>query len=59
MDEILEMSREINFNSLIYHCKGPNPSKSFTKFEGPMYTYNQLKNVDKTLSQVEEDKKKN
>ena len=58
MDEILEMSREINFNNLIYHFKVLSPSMSFTKFEGPMLTYDQLKNGNDTLSQVEEDKKK-
>ena len=39
MDKILEMSREINFNNLIYHFKGPSPSRSFIEFGGPMYTY--------------------
>ena len=55
MDEILEISKEINFNNSIYHFKGPSPSISFTEFGGPMYTYNQLKNGDK--QQVEEDQK--
>ena len=58
MDEILEMRRSINFDNLIYHFKGPSPSLSFTKFGGPMYTCNKLKNGDKTLPQVEEDQKK-
>ena len=58
MDEIIEMSREINFNNVIYHFKSSSPSIRFTEFEGPMYTYNQLKNGDKTLSQVEEDQRK-
>ena len=42
MDEILEMSSEINLNILIFHFKGPSPSICFTEFGGPMYTYNQL-----------------
>ena len=58
MDEILQMSREINFNNLNYHSRGPGPSISFTELAGPMYTCNQLKNGDKTLSQVEEDQTK-
>ena len=58
MYEILEISSEINFNILIYHFKGLIPSISFPEFGGPMHIYNQLKNGDKTLSQVEEDKKK-
>ena len=56
MDEKLEMNREFNFNNLIYHFKGPSPSIGFTEFAGPMYTYNQLKNGNKILGQVEEDK---
>ena len=58
MDEILHISREINFNNLNYHFRGPGPSISFTELTGSMYTYNQLKNGDKTLSQVEEDQAK-
>ena len=58
MDEILKMSREINYSNLVYDFKGPNPSINFAIFGGPMYTYNQLKNGEKTLQQVEEDQKK-
>ena len=47
------MSGEVNFNDLIYHFKRLSPSISFAEFEGPMYTYNQLKNGEKILSQVE------
>ena len=57
MDEILEISREIDFNNLIYHFKGPSPSINVTKFVGPKYTFDQLKNGSKTLLQVEEDQK--
>ena len=57
MNEILEISREIDFNNLIYHFKGPSPSINFNKFVGPKYTFDQLKNGSKTLLQVEEDQK--
>ena len=57
MDEIIEMSRGINFNNVIYHFKSSSSSIRFTEFGGPMYTYNQLKNSDKTLSQVEDQRK--
>ena len=57
MDEILKMSREINYSNLVYDFKGPNPSINFAIFGGPMYTYNQLKNGEKTLQQVEEEQK--
>ena len=55
MDEILKKSREINYSNLVYDFKGLTPSISFTKYEGPMYTYSQLKNGEKVLQQVEED----
>ena len=58
MDEILKMSKEINYSNLVYNFKGPTPSISFTKFGGPMHIYNQLKNGEKTLQQVEEKQKK-
>ena len=56
MDEIPEMSREIDFNNLIYNFKGWSPSISFTEFGGSTYTYNQLKNGDEALRQVEDQK---
>ena len=57
MDEILEMSREINYSNLVYDFKGATPSINFAIFSGPMYTYDQLKNSEKTLQQVEEEQK--
>ena len=57
MDEILEMSREINYSNLVYNFKGATPSINFAIFGGPMYTYNQLKNGKKTLQQVDEEQK--
>ena len=58
IDEILEMTREMNYNSLVYHFKDSHISPiSFTEFGGPLYTYDQLKKGDKTLKQVEEEQK--
>ena len=57
MDEILEMSRKINYNNLVYDFKVPISSISFTEFGVPMYAYNQLRKGDKTLQQVEKKKK--
>ena len=53
IDEIIKMSKEIIYSRLIYDFKGPTSSTSFLKFKCPMYTYDQLKNCDKTLQQVE------
>ena len=57
MDEILKMSREIDYKNLVYGFKGPTSSISFSKFAGPMYTYDQLKNGETTLQQVEKQQK--
>ena len=43
MDEILELSREIDYNNLTYNFKGPTYPISFAKYGGPIYTYNQFK----------------
>ena len=34
MDEILKMSREINYSNLVYDFKGPTPSINFSIFAG-------------------------
>ena len=44
INDILEMSKEINYGNLVYDFKGPTPSISFTVSRGPMYIYNQLRN---------------
>ena len=49
MDEILEISRQINYSNLVYDFKGATPSLNFAIFGGLMYTYNQLKNGERTL----------
>ena len=48
---------EINYSKLVYDFKGPTPSINFAIFRGPMYTYNQLKNGEKTLQHAEEEQK--
>ena len=50
MDEILKISREINYSDLVYDFKGPTLSINFAIFGGPMYTYNQLKNGEKNIT---------
>ena len=59
MNEILKMSKEINFDNLIYNFKTPGISLiNFIKFKRPIHTSTQLKNGNITLSQAEEDQKK-
>ena len=55
IDQILKVSRGISYGNLVYDFKGPTPSINFAIFGGPMGTYNQLKNGDKTLQQVEKE----
>ena len=51
------MSKKINYKSLIYDFKGPTFSINFSRFRGPMYTYDKLKNGKTTLEQVEKEQK--
>ena len=57
MDEMLEMSKEIDYSNLVYHFKGPTHPVNFAISDGPMYTYNQLNNGDISLQQVEKQQK--
>ena len=57
MGEILEMSWEINYIRLTYDFKSPTSSISFSKFGGPVYTYDKFKNGEKTLQQIEKELK--
>ena len=52
------MSKEINHSNLVYDFKGQTPSINFAIFGGPMYMSNKLKNGEKTLEPVEENKKR-
>ena len=45
------MSRETDY----YKFKGPTKKINFTNYDGPMYTYDQLKKGEKTLKQVEKE----
>ena len=56
-DEILKMSREIDYKNLVYGFEGPTSSIRFSTFAGPMCTYDQLKNGETTSQQVEESQK--
>ena len=49
MDKILEMSKEIDYSNLVYDFKGPTHPINVVIFGGPMYSYDQLKNVDISL----------
>ena len=59
MDEIRKVSREINYNKLIYHFTTPGIAPiNFIKFKGPFNTFKEIRDSDKTLQEIEEDQKK-
>ena len=57
LDEILEMSKEIDYGNLVYNVKGPTHPIIFPIFDGPLHTYDQLKNSNISLQQVENQQK--
>ena len=46
------MSKEINYNNLVCYFKGPTHPKKFAIFDGPIYTYDQLKNGNISFSKI-------
>ena len=54
------MSKEINFNNLIYYSKNPKLTPiNFVDFKGPKHIYNNIENGETSIEKIEEDKKKN
>ena len=59
LGEIYNMSKETNFNNLIYYYKNPNLAPiNFIDFKGSMYIYNNIKNGETSIEKIEEDRKK-
>ena len=53
------MSKEINFNNLIYYSKNPKLTPiNFVDFKGPKHIYNNIENGETSIEKIEEDKKK-
>ena len=57
MDKILEIRNKIHFINLIYDFKGETASIDCAEFEGPIYTYDDMKDGKTTLQQVEKQQK--
>ena len=58
-DEIREIAQEIDYNTLIFYVKGPNIAPiNFIKHKGPFYIFKDIRDIDKTLQEIEEDQKK-
>ena len=59
MDEIRKISGEINYNKLIYHFTTPGIAPiNFIKFKGPFNTFKDIRDRNRTLQEIAEDKKK-
>ena len=57
LNEIQEISKEIDFNNLTYYFKTPGISwKSFIKFKGPLVFSKEIKKGNISLTKAEEDK---
>ena len=57
MGEIYNMSKEIDFNNLIYYFRNPNLAPiNFINFKGPIHIYN-IKSGETSTRKIEGDKK--
>ena len=55
MTDIQKISREFDYEKLIYYFKTPGVSTiHFMRFRGPLHIYNEIKNGDKTIQAAEE-----
>ena len=54
VDEIYNITKEIDFNNLTYHFKGSNTVPiNFIDFRGPMHIYDEIKNGNISIEKVE------
>ena len=57
MGEIQILSKQIDFNNLIYYFKGKSASRHFLDFRGPLALYRNINNGYITLEKAEENQK--
>ena len=57
MEEILGLSKKIDFNNLTYHYKGNTAPKTFIGFKGPLGFYKNIKEGYITLEKSKEKQK--
>ena len=56
--DIYKISKEIDFNNLIYYFKGSNIAPiNFIDFKGPMRIRKEIINVDAKIGKIEDDQK--
>ena len=58
-DEIQKISKEIDYNKLVYYFKTPRDTPiNCIKFKGTFTIFKETRDGDKTLQEIEEDQKK-
>ena len=56
MEEIRDLSKQIDFNNLIYHYKSENVPKIFLCFKGPIKIFKNIKEGNITLKNQKNNK---
>ena len=57
MEEIRDFSKQIDFNSLIYHYKSKNVPKIILSFKGPLKFYKKIREGNTTLEKTKDEQK--
>ena len=57
MEEIQDLSRRIDFNNLVYHCKGESALKYFVGFKALLVFNKNIKETHITLKKAVEKQK--
>ena len=57
MEEIQDLSKQIDIDNLTYHYEGKNDPKNFIGFKGPLSFYGSIKEGNITLEKAEEQQK--
>ena len=57
MEEVVDVKKQIDFNSLIYHYKSNTDPNTFIGFKGPLRFFNNIKEGNIALEKAEEEQK--
>ena len=57
MEEVVDVKKQIDFNSLIYHYKSNTAPNTFIGFKGPLRFFNNIKEGNIALEKAEEEQK--
>ena len=57
MEEVVDVKKQIDFNSLIYHYKSNTAPNTFIGFKSPLRFFNNIKEGNIALEKAEEEQK--